>query len=66
MQLGTQFASLLMDGIGQGFVEVKPFFMIQGRTEAVGEHGNIADDDHGAAPCGDLFQPFHQLLLGQP
>ena len=58
MELRAQAASFLMDSVGQGVLPFKTFPGVQGGAEAMGEYRYIANDDHGAASCGDLFQPF--------
>ena len=65
MKLCAELASLPVDGICQGLVKGKAFLGIERGAEAVREHRHIADDDHGAASCGDSAQAFHLLLLGK-
>ena len=65
MQLGTDQATLLVDGAGEPGIPGKFLFGIERRPESVFAHRHISDDDHGAAAPGNGPQTLQLLLLGK-
>ena len=65
VELGAEQAALGVDGVDHGPVPGSALFGVEGGAEAVGQHRHISQDDHGAAPRGDLPQPLQLLFLGQ-
>ena len=66
MKLGAQQTPLCVDRPGQLLIKFLPFSIIKRGTKAVSAHGNVPDDDHGAAPRGNGAQTLQPLLLGKP